>query len=114
MSDFSSCQAVQEQIQALAQFYRTYSAESARQERERRGGLRWLGEFFVPAFRFSNDEIHRRFYDQVEARVQALTEQISALPECEAQQAAMRAVDVLSSSSASRSARQSDELPAVQ
>lgn len=87
--------AVQEQIRALAQFYRTYSAESARQERERRSGLGWLGEFFSSDRRFSNDEMHTRFYEEVRARIQALAEAIGALPETEARQAAMQAVDIL-------------------
>lgn len=95
MADSQAFLAVQAQIDALAQFYQDYSAESTRLEREH-SGLRQIGEWFVGSTRFSNDSMHTKFYEAAQARISALAQAVSALtdPE-EARRAALAAIDII-------------------
>lgn len=91
----SALQAVLDQIDGLAHFYQDYSAESARLEHQHTG-IRRLGELFSGANKFSNDSMHAKFYEDVQARVTELDQSISALTDPqEACSAAWAAIDVI-------------------
>ena len=91
----AALRAVLDQIDALARYYQDYSAESARLEHQATG-LQRIGAIFSGSKRFSDDSMHTKFYEGVQARVTALEASIAALPDrAEAAQAAEQAVAVI-------------------
>lgn len=95
MTETSPSQSVQAQIDALARYYQDYSAESTRQE-HKATGLQKIGAWFSGSKRFSDDTMHTKFYEGVQAQVAQLEATLAALPDrSEAAQAAERAVSIV-------------------
>ncbi|MGM9538107.1 MAG: hypothetical protein ACI3VN_07240 [Candidatus Onthomonas sp.] len=91
----AALRAVLDQIDELAGYYQDYSEESTRLENQVTG-LQRIGAFFSGSKRFSNDSMHTKFYEGVQARVPVLEASIAALPDrAEAAQAAERAVAII-------------------
>lgn len=95
MTETLPAQVVLEQIEALCAYYQEYCKECARIERET-SGIKRLGQWFSPASRFSNDSMHTKFYEGVQARVDELDRALAALSDSgQRAEAAQQAISVI-------------------